>query len=66
MAAESKHKCQWLTCYAGSGLAGTEHCFAGGDSQNPDCPEYKNEEDFLEEWGKEVNSLLLTKLLSSN
>jgi len=54
MTAESKKECQWIICYAGMGLAGSGHCFAGGDSQNPDCPEYQDEEDFLEEWGKEV------------
>lgn len=41
-------KCPWLTCYAGLGLAGNGNCFAGGDYKNKDCPEYKNEDLWIE------------------
>lgn len=40
-------KCNWLECISGSGLGGRGYC-NGGEPWNPDCPEYENEDDFLE------------------
>ena len=42
-------KCKWLECYAGTGLAGNGTCFAGGDWTREDCPEYKNEIEWIKE-----------------
>ncbi len=46
---ESHRKCEWIDCYAGMGLAGMGHCFAGGAWWMMSCPEYRNEEEWLKE-----------------
>jgi len=55
MPIDKKPMCKWRDCYAGLGLVGRGICFAGGDWQKPDCLEYKQEDDFLQEW-KEVSN----------
>ena len=39
----STRKCEWLTCCAGSGLAGRGWCFASGAWWMPCCPAYQEE-----------------------
>ncbi|MHB8123152.1 MAG: hypothetical protein ACYDG4_13460 [Desulfuromonadaceae bacterium] len=39
-------KCKWLTCYAGTGLAGNGMCFAGGDWKNPECPQFVDDGEY--------------------
>ncbi len=46
---ESQLKCDWLTCYAGLGLAGSGFCFADGTWWKKCCPEFKDEDKWLEE-----------------
>jgi len=43
-------KCSWPTCISGMGLAGMGRC--PGEWWNPDCPEYKNEDETLEQWAR--------------
>lgn len=38
-------RCNYRDCYTGMGLAGRGVC--GGEWDNPDCPKFKSEEDFL-------------------
>ena len=52
---ESSRKCEWLTCYAGSGLAGRGWCFASGAWWMQCCSSYKDKEEFLKEWKEEEN-----------
>jgi hypothetical protein len=52
MMEDERPKCKFLTCFAGTGVAGNGHCSLGGDPQNPDCPKYQNEDEKLKEWGK--------------
>ncbi|MFH2075132.1 MAG: hypothetical protein ABIJ57_07260 [Pseudomonadota bacterium] len=40
-------KCRWKSCYAGLGLAGNGTCFAGGDWKREDCPEFKDENEWI-------------------
>jgi len=42
-------KCEFLDCVAGMGLAGSGTCFNGGAWWMQCCPEYKNENEFLNE-----------------
>jgi hypothetical protein len=49
MPVDEHPKCPFITCAAGMGLAGMGVCFKGGEWDNPDCPKYQNEEDFIRE-----------------
>ena len=40
-------KCNWLKCYAGLGLAGHGTCFACGNPRIENCPEFKDEDEFV-------------------
>ena len=43
-------KCKWLHCAYGMGLAGTGCCVVkNGDPKNPNCPEFRTEEQMLKE-----------------
>ncbi len=42
-------RCAWIDCYAGLGLAGSGFCFAYGAWWMFCCPEFKDEDDYLEE-----------------
>lgn len=33
-------KCNWLNCLHGCGLAGNGSCSAGGEWNNPKCPQF--------------------------
>ena len=46
---ESEIKCDFICCYAGMGLAGNGVCFAGGNPYVTECPEFKDEEEWLRE-----------------
>lgn len=46
-------KCKWITCAHGMGLAGRGVCSISGDPENPDCPKYIPEEEFLRKWAEE-------------
>ena len=39
-------RCNFLTCLAGMGVAGTGNCFLHGEPDNPECPKYKNEKEW--------------------
>lgn len=45
-------KCQWLSCMAGTGLAGSGRCFLAGSWWIEECPQYENEDIYcsIEEW----------------
>jgi len=47
--------CKWLSCLAGTGLAGNGRCFIGGQWWLKDCPEYESEDIYcsIEEWACE-------------
>lgn len=46
---ECSLKCQWLYCVAGMGIAGSGSCFLNGAWWMPCCPEFVDEDRFLEE-----------------
>lgn len=49
----NRPQCDFLTCFAGGGLADRGICFLYGDPDNPECPMYKNEDKALDRWRKE-------------
>jgi hypothetical protein len=49
---EDRPKCNFLNCFAGTGVAGNGNCFLGGDPKDPNCPMFKEEEQ-LREWDRE-------------
>lgn len=52
MSEESKIKCDFINCFAGMGLAGGGRCFAYGAWWMNDCPNFKDEDEWLLEWKK--------------
>ena len=42
---EDRPKCNFVKCYAGMGVAGDGICFLKGDSTNPDCPNFLDEDE---------------------
>ena len=45
--------CNFITCIAGMGVAGVRRCVFHGRWWWHDCPEYRNEDEYLEEWQSE-------------
>ena len=51
-----KHpKCNYIECFCGMGLAGQGRCIKGGEWWNPECPKFKDEDEWIEE-NSEANS----------
>ena len=50
--------CQWLTCWAGCGIAGNGNCFLGGYWWWHKCPKYKSEKAMLKKYKKKENNEL--------
>lgn len=49
MPIEGKIRCDFLHCYAGLGLAGRGFCFASGGWWLKDCPQFKDEDEWIAE-----------------
>jgi hypothetical protein len=47
---DDRPNCKFLSCFAGGGVAGSGHCFLGGDPKDKNCPKFKDEEEALREW----------------
>ena len=41
-------KCNWLKCAGGGGLSGHGRCSFAGEWDNPGCPDFITDEDYLE------------------
>jgi hypothetical protein len=57
-------KCNFIKCAAGMGVAGSRYCFLGGDYTKIDCPQFKDEEEFLATQEKSHIILILKKWFS--
>jgi len=44
---EDRPKCNFLKCYAGTGVAGNGICFLKGNPNNPNCPKFIDEDEEL-------------------
>jgi hypothetical protein len=53
MPVDERAKCKFITCVAGMGLAGMGTCFLGGEWDNPECPKFKDEQEFIREHEEE-------------
>ena len=49
-------KCTWLLCAGGMGLAGHGHCSFAGEWDNPECPDFITEDDYLKRWRDEFDN----------
>jgi len=46
----NRPKCNFLKCFAGSGVSGTGECFLGGNPQDANCEKFIDEKEELERW----------------
>lgn len=42
-----KPQCSWINCAAGGGVAGSGHCFFGGDPEEKNCNKFYHEDEFI-------------------
>ena len=49
MSVDERARCRFIGCAAGMGLAGMGVCFMRGEWDNPKCPKFMSEEEFIKE-----------------
>ena len=54
---EKNWKCNWMKCVYGMGLAGRGRC-AFGDPLDKDCPNFGDEDVFLQNWEAEYKKYM--------